>query len=201
VKLIVGLGNPGPTYRGTRHNVGFEVIDELGRRRGLVFESGPTKALIARDRSMQDVMLAKPLTFMNRSGQTVADLQRYYRFDLGEVLIVVEDAALPLGRLRARANGSGGGHRGLRSVVDALGTEEFARLRVGVGRGDPQRDLVDHVLSRFEPTERGDIEAAIERAADAVVMFTAEGIEPVMNTFNRKDSPADEGDDQGSEKM
>ena len=201
MKLIVGLGNPGPTYWGTRHNVGFEVIDELGRRRGLVFESGPTKVLIARERSMQDFMLAKPLTFMNRSGQTVADLQRYYRFELGEVLIVVEDAALPLGRLRARASGSGGGHRGLKSVVDALGTEEFARLRVGVGRGDPQRDLVDHVLSRFEPTERGDIEAAIERAADAVVMFTAEGIEPVMNTFNRKDSPADEGDDQGPEKM
>ena len=202
MRLIVGLGNPGPKYRGTRHNVGFEVIDELARRRGLVFESAPTEALIARDRSTQGVMLAKPLTFMNRSGEAVADLERYYRFDLGEVLIVVEDVHLPLGRLRARAGGSDGGHQGLRSVVDALGTEEFARLRVGVGRGDPRRDLADHVLSRFEPAERGDIEAAIGRAADAVDMFTTEGIEPVMNTFNRReDNPDDEGDDERPEKM
>ena len=202
MRLIVGLGNPGPKYRGTRHNVGFEVIDELARRRGLVFESAPTEALIARDRSTQGVMLAKPLTFMNRSGEAVADLERYYRFDLGGVLIVVEDVHLPLGRLRARAGGSDGGHQGLRSVVDALGTEEFARLRVGVGRGDPRRDLADHVLSRFEPAERGDIEAAIGRAADAVDMFTTEGIEPVMNTFNRReDNPDDEGDDERPEKM
>ena len=202
MKLIVGLGNPGPKYRGTRHNVGFDVIDKLARRRGLVFESAPTEALIARDRSTQGVMLAKPLTFMNRSGEAVADLERYYRFDLGDVLIVVEDVHLPLGRLRARAGGSDGGHQGLRSVVDALGTEEFARLRVGVGRGDPRRDLADHVLSRFELAEHGDIEAAIGRAADAVDMFTTEGIEPVMNTFNRReDSPADEGDDERPEKM
>ena len=202
MKLIVGLGNPGSKYRGTRHNVGFDVIDELARRRGLVFESAPTEALIARDRSTQGVMLAKPLTFMNRSGEAVADLERYYRFDLGEVLIVVEDVHLPLGRLRARAGGSDGGHQGLRSVVDALGTEEFARLRVGVGRGDPRRDLADHVLSRFEPAEHGDIEVMIGRAADAVDMFTIEGIEPVMNTFNRReDSPANEGDDERPEEM
>ena len=200
MKLIVGLGNPGPKYRGTRHNVGFEVIDELARRRGLVFESAPAAALMARDRSTRGVTLAKPLTFMNRSGQGVTELLRYYRFDVADLLIVVEDANLPLGRLRARARGADGGHQGLRSVSDALGSQEFSRLRVGVGRGDPRRDLADHVLSRFEPEERGDIEIAIGRAADAADMFTTAGIEQVMNTFNRReDRPTGEEEDEADE--
>ena len=200
MKLIVGLGNPGPKYRGTRHNVGFEVIDELARRRGLVFESAPAAALMARDRSTRGVTLAKPLTFMNRSGQGVTELLHYYRFDVADLLIVVEDANLPLGRLRARARGADGGHQGLRSVSDALGSQEFSRLRVGIGRGDPRRDLADHVLSRFEPEERGDIEIAIGRAADAADMFTTAGIEQVMNTFNRReDRPTGEGEDEADE--
>ena len=200
MKLIVGLGNPGPKYRGTRHNVGFEVIDELARRRGLVFESAPAAALMARDRSTPGVTLAKPLTFMNRSGQGVTELLRYYRFDVADLLIVVEDANLPLGRLRARARGADGGHQGLRSVSDALGSQEFSRLRVGIGRGDPRRDLADHVLSRFEPEEREDIETAIGRAADAADMFTTAGIEQVMNTFNRReDRPTGEEEDEADE--
>ena len=200
MKLIVGLGNPGPKYRGTRHNVGFEVIDELARRRGLVFESAPAAALMARDRSTPGVTLAKPLTFMNCSGQGVTELLRYYRFDVADLLIVVEDANLPLGRLRARARGADGGHQGLRSVSDALGSQEFSRLRVGIGRGDPRRDLADHVLSRFEPEEREDIETAIGRAADAADMFTTAGIEQVMNTFNRReDRPTGEEEDEADE--
>ena len=196
MKLIVGLGNPGSKYLGTRHNVGFEVVDELVRRDGLVFETGPVEVLIARDRSARGVMLAKPLTFMNHSGQTVVDLQRYYRVGCGELLIVVEDVALPLGCLRARARGSGGGHKGLGSVVDALGTEDFARLRIGVGRGDPRRDLAAHVLSRFETAEHADIEIAIGRAADAVSMFVDKGIDPVMNAFNGKDGGSDNEEDR-----
>ena len=200
MKLIVGLGNPGPKYRGTRHNVGFEVIDELARRRGLVFELAPAAALMARDRSTPGVTLAKPLTFMNCSGQGVTELLRYYRFDVADLLIVVEDANLPLGRLRARARGADGGHQGLRSVSDALGSQEFSRLRVGIGRGDPRRDLADHVLSRFEPEEREDIETAIGRAADAADMFTTAGIEQVMNTFNRReDRPTGEEEDEADE--
>lgn len=195
MKLIVGLGNPGSSYRGTRHNVGFEVVDELARRHALEFESAPTEALMARLRRPEGaVLLAKPLTFMNRSGGAVADLQRYYRMAVADLLVVLEEANLPLGRLRARARGSAGGHNGLESVIEALGTEEFARLRVGVGRGDPRRDLTDHVLSRFDPDERHAIAEAIGRAADAAELFVSEGIDRVMNTYNRQDEPADDDD-------
>jgi PTH1 family peptidyl-tRNA hydrolase len=130
------------------------------------------------------VLLAKALTYMNRSGDAVAALTRYYGIELGDLLVVVDDAALPLGRLRARARGSAGGHNGLKSVVERLGTTEFARLRLGVGRGDPQRDLADHVLSTFEPGEKPVLEECITRAADAAEMFTVEGIEKVMNAYN-----------------
>ena len=123
MKLIVGLGNPGARYAGTRHNVGFDVVDEVARRRALAFESSPAEALMARERGPgARLMLAKPLTFMNLSGRAVGDLVRYYRFDLDDVLIVADDVNLPLGRLRARRGGSDGGHNGLRSVIDVLGT-------------------------------------------------------------------------------
>ncbi|RPJ53410.1 MAG: aminoacyl-tRNA hydrolase, partial [Acidobacteria bacterium] len=155
MKLIVGLGNPGRRYGGTRHNVGFLVVDELARRRGAGFEAARADALMARIRDLgEGVVLAKPLTFMNVSGVAVGDLARYYRIAIPDLLVVTDDVNLPLGRLRARARGSDGGHNGLRSVVEQLGTDQFARLRVGVGRGDLRRDLADHVLARFEPEER-----------------------------------------------
>ena len=131
--------------------------------------------------------MGKPLTFMNLSGGAIAELARYFRIDVRHLLVVADDVNLPLGRLRARARGSAGGHNGLESVIQALGTEEFARLRIGVGRGDARRDLADHVLSRFEPEERPVIEAAIERAADAVDDFITGGIASTMNKFNRED--------------
>jgi len=186
MKLVVGLGNPGRTYDGTRHNVGFDVLDLLAGRHRLEWESAPADALIAKWRA-ESVLLAKPLTFMNLSGYAVGDLLRFYKIDLPDLFVVVDDANLELGRLRARPSGSAGGHNGLKSIIGALGTEEFARLRVGVGRGDARRDLADHVLAKFDPDERTDVAEAVGRAADAAELFVAEGIEPVMNRFNRKE--------------
>jgi PTH1 family peptidyl-tRNA hydrolase len=192
LKAIVGLGNPGPQYRGTRHNVGFAVADEIARRAGLGFESAPADALIAKWRRPDDrgqpetVLLVKPSTFMNHSGQAVGDLARYYRIDPSELLVIVDDVHLPLGRLRARARGSAGGHNGLKSVIAHLG-EQFARLRLGVGRGDDRRDLADHVLARFEKDEAAEAERMIGRAADAAERFITSGIETVMNEYNGGD--------------
>jgi PTH1 family peptidyl-tRNA hydrolase len=185
VKLIVGLGNPGPAYRDTRHNVGIRVLDEVARRAGIDFESAPADALMARWRRPDGpVLLAKPLTMMNLSGEAAGALLRYFRITIEDVLVVTDDVALPVGRLRARARGSSGGHNGLKSIARHLGTDAYARLRVGVGRGDARRDLADHVLATFDPAERPAIEDAIARAADAVELFAADGIGPVMNRFN-----------------
>jgi PTH1 family peptidyl-tRNA hydrolase len=185
MKLLVGLGNPGRKYDGTRHNVGFDVLDLLVGRHRLEWESAPADALIAKWRPAS-VLLAKPLTFMNLSGHAIGELLRFYKIDLPDLFVVVDDANLELGRLRARPSGSAGGHNGLKSIIEALGTEEFARLRVGVGRGDA-RDLADHVLARFDPDERIAVAEATGRAADAAELFVTEGIGPVMNRFNRKE--------------
>ena len=192
MKLVAGLGNPGATYRGTRHNVGFEVADRLARRHGVAFDSSPADALVARVRGVAPVLIVKPLSLMNRSGQPIGELARYFRVPIGDVLVVVDDVNLPLGQLRARLRGSEGGHNGLRSIIEALGTQEFARLRVGVGRGDPRRDLADHVLARFDADEQAPMAEAVERATDAAELFLAEGIESVMNRYNRKADLAEE---------
>jgi peptidyl-tRNA hydrolase, PTH1 family len=163
------------------------VVDEVARRSGAAFESSVADALVARVRGTApelSMLLVKPLTMMNLSGEAVATLARYYRVDVADVLIVADDTNLPLARLRARARGSSGGHNGFKSIAQHLGTEEFARLRVGVGRGDGRRDLADHVLARFEAEEQPIIETAIVRAADAVETFVSEGLEAVMNRFN-----------------
>jgi PTH1 family peptidyl-tRNA hydrolase len=193
MKLIAGLGNPGAKYKGTRHNLGFEVLDELARRHGLTFEGAPADASMARWRESSDrhpVLLVKPLTFMNLSGQAVGELARYFRIDPAAILVIVDEVALELGRLRARRRGSPGGHNGLKSVSDHLGTDEYPRLRIGVGRGDQRRDLADHVLARFEPGERPIVEETIARAADAAELFVASGIDAVMSEFNRKEDRA-----------
>jgi len=178
VKAIVGLGNPGPRYAGTRHNVGFDVVDELARRTSVRFDSSPANAVVARIRSGSgpiiarddDVVLVKPLTFMNLSGQAVGELVRYFKMDAADVLIVFDEVQLPLGKLRARPNGSAGGHNGLKSVIEHLGNE-VARLRLGVGRGDAERDLANHVLATFEKSEAADVARMIARAADASEVF------------------------------
>ena len=183
MKVVVGLGNPGPQYRDTRHNVGFWVVDELARRWNL------SDAWRERDDAMfvkqpGGAILVKPLTFMNLSGFAVSRLRQFFHVEPRDILAVVDEVALPVGRLRARPTGSAGGHNGLKSLIEQLGTNEFPRLRVGVGRGDARRNLADHVLSKFDPDEREIILAATLRAADASEMFIADGIERVMNTFN-----------------
>jgi peptidyl-tRNA hydrolase, PTH1 family len=191
LKLIAGLGNPGAKYRDTRHNVGFEVADLLVRRHGAEFEGAPGEAVMARVRTLGDgALIVKPLTFMNLSGHALAELIRYYRIEVPDVLIVVDDVNLPLGRLRIRARGSHGGHNGLKSIASQLGTDDYARLRIGVGRGDERRDLANHVLARFDADEREIIRAAIERATDAAAMFVTGDIGKVMNTYNRADDIA-----------
>ena len=201
MKLIVGLGNPGSEYRGTRHNVGFEVVDAVAGRWGVEFRSAPADALLARSPGVpgprEAAILVKPLTFMNRSGMAVGVLLRYYRVALSDLLVVTEDVNLPLGRLRARRQGSPGGHNGLRSVIELLGTVEFSRLRVGVGRGDRQYQLAGRVLSRFDSGERPVMDDTVRRAAEAVDLFVDSGIDPVMNRFNQRDAvevDADETD-------
>lgn len=183
MKLVVGLGNPGPQYRDTRHNVGFWVVDEVAARWHL------RDAWRERDEALYvkqagGSVLAKPLTYMNLSGFAVSRLGQFFRIEPADILVIVDEVALPLGRLRARPRGTAGGHNGLRSVIEQLGTSEFARLRIGVGRGDGRRDLADFVTSKFELDERDTIHAATLRAADAAEMFISDGIERVMNTFN-----------------
>ena len=186
MKLIVGLGNPGTEYRETRHNVGFMVADALVNRWRVAdqwrekFGALQIKTMVGEE----SVILAKPLTFMNLSGQAVSGLAGFYKIEPADVFIVTDDVALPVGRLRARREGGAGGHNGLKSIIQSLGTQAFPRMRVGVGRGDHRRDLADHVLGRFEADERDTVSAAVLRAADATEVFLSDGIERVMNAFN-----------------
>jgi len=188
LKLIVGLGNPDPEYLETRHNVGFKVADEVARRHRAAFRtSSKWDAVTARTHDFDDdVMLVKPTTFMNASGWAVRDLASYYKVESSDLLIIVDDADLPLGRLRIRERGSAGGHNGLKSIIQELGTEEFPRLRLGVGR--QPGELRNHVLGRFGEEERGQIESAVKKAADAAEMFLTEGIIKTMNMFNKPEA-------------
>jgi PTH1 family peptidyl-tRNA hydrolase len=200
MKLVVGLGNPGSRYDGTRHNVGFAAVDRLAARHGALWETAPrgVEALIGRWRAA-DVVLAKPLTFMNLSGTAIVGLLQFYKIEPLDALVIVDEVQLETGRLRVRPEGSAGGHNGLKSVIASLGTMQFPRLRIGVGRGDNRRDLADHVLARFESDERETIAEAIEKAADAAEVFVAEGPAAAMNKYNRKqetgNGPQEEAED------
>jgi len=192
VKIIVGLGNPGPQYARTRHNLGFVAVDALAKRLGTAFGREKYDAHIAEVRcDGQKVLLLKPLTFMNRSGRSVAQAARNGVDDMDDLLVVVDDINLPLGRLRLRQGGSAGGHNGLKSIIAHLGTDAFPRLRMGVGGKEAGRHLTDHVLGKFRPEERPDVDSMVARSVDAMVMFIESGIEPTMNAFNR-DTPAAE---------
>jgi len=162
------------------------VVDLLAGREGLTWESAPADAMMAKWRSA-GTLLVKPLTFMNLSGHAVGELLRYFKIEAADLLVVVDEVQLDLGRLRARPNGSAGGHNGLRSLIQQLGTDQFARLRIGVGRGDARRDLADHVLAGFDKDERAIVADTLSRAADAVEAFVAYGIATMMNRYNRKD--------------
>jgi PTH1 family peptidyl-tRNA hydrolase len=184
MKMVVGLGNPGRQYAETRHNVGFMTIDELARRHGAAEASQRMGAWSARARiAGQDVLLVKPQTFMNLSGEAVGRLWRWYKLGLEDVLIVSDDIDLPFERLRLRARGSAGGHNGLRSIFRHLGSQEIARLKIGVGR--PASDEArDYVLSPFSREEREALPLLLSRAADAVELALREGAVAAMNVVN-----------------
>lgn len=196
MKLVVGLGNPGREYARTRHNVGFEAVDLLARRHGLEWAAAPrgAEALVANWRA-GGAMFAKPLTFMNLSGAAVVALLQFYKIELADLLVVVDEVQLETGRIRVRPSGSAGGHNGLKSIIGSLGTDAFPRLRIGVGRGDTRRNLADHVLAKFDSAERAVIDDAIARAADASERFIADGVVAAMNGFNRRDDKTNEGED------
>jgi PTH1 family peptidyl-tRNA hydrolase len=183
VKLIVGLGNPGTKYAGTRHNVGFRVIDELARRCQVELSQEKFHAWFARASvAEQEVILLKPTTFVNGSGRAVLAAGRFYRVDLSDLLVISDDLALPLGKLRLRGQGGAGGHNGLQDIIDRLGNEAFARLRIGID--PPIGDPVRWVLSRFSEAEESLAAAACRRAADAVACWIERGTEFAMNRYN-----------------
>lgn len=187
MKLIVGLGNPGPQYRHTRHNVGFQTVDRLAERWGVAFDQEKYGGLLARaQHGHQAVLLLKPLTYMNRSGAAVAAAARNRAPDLADLLVVVDDVNIPLGRLRMRERGSAGGHNGLKSIIEHLGTQDFSRLRIGVGENKAGQDLTDHVLGTFSPLERPVLERMLERAANGVVAFVEGGVRQAMDEVNKK---------------
>lgn len=189
VRLVVGLGNPGSEYVGTRHNVGFAVLDCLAKRWGCVFR--PRLRFAAEVAEHGVVWLAKPQTYMNLSGRSVAALLAWRKLSPPELLVVVDDADLPLGRIKVLASGGSGGHNGLRSIMESLGgTENFPRVRLGIGRQAPPGggDLSEYVLGRFAEAERPVADAMIERAATAVETVLEQGLVRAMNEFNRKAS-------------
>lgn len=189
-RLIVGLGNPGTKYAETRHNVGFDVIDLLSQRWQIAIASNRRFQGIYGEGTIkgQKVGLLKPETYMNRSGQSVRAVMDWYKYSPDSVLIVYDDMDLPVGRLRLRLSGSAGGHNGMKSIVSHLGTQAFPRLRLGIGStekvGDRDSAVVAHVLGRFSPAEKSQIQEVLEIAADAVQVAIAEGIEKSMSVFN-----------------
>ena len=192
-KLVVGLGNPGKEYEGTRHNIGFAALDRLAEKLDCSFRSKSRfSALVAEAAAGEagKVVLAKPQTFMNRSGTAVNALLTWLKIEPAQLLVVVDDADLPLGQIRLRLAGGSGGHNGLRSIIETLGgDEEFARLRVGIGRSAPLgADISGHVLGRFATAERESAGQAVAVAVEAMDCCLREGLTEAMNQFNRKKS-------------
>jgi len=184
--LIVGLGNPGAEYAKTRHNAGFWLVESLAQRwrAGWALEKKFNARLAKAESGERSVLLCEPQTFMNSSGEAVAAVAKYFRVTPAEMLVAVDDADLPLGQLRLRPGGSSGGHHGLESIEQHLGTREFARLRIGIGRLDGAREITNFVLGRFSPAEAKRAEAVLTVAADQAECWCTAGIQKAMNQFN-----------------
>jgi peptidyl-tRNA hydrolase, PTH1 family len=180
LRLIVGLGNPGREYRDTRHNVGFMIVDRLAARERAAFRT--EKSWHAEVARTGDLLLCKPLTYMNLSGQAVRPLSQFYKLDAAQVLVVLDDLALPLGKLRLRADGSAGGHNGLKSLLEHFGTQAVPRLRVGIGAA--QGEATGHVLGRFTLEEKAALEQSLDLAVSAVDCVRERGLEAAMTAFN-----------------
>lgn len=187
--LVVGLGNPGSDYVGTRHNVGFEVIDVLARRHTIAVQKRNFQAVYGDGRiGAERIMLVRPMTFMNLSGEAVAALARFYKVPATNIIVILDEVALPVGQLRLRYQGSAGGHNGLSNILQLMQTTAVPRIRIGVGAPRPGR-MVGHVLSRFPAAELPLMQEAYERAADAVEVTLSEGFEMAMNRFNVRTEP------------
>lgn len=184
--LVVGLGNPGPKYEWTRHNMGFLVIDELAEREKIPVQKLKYRALTnTAVIGGQSVLLMKPTTYMNLSGESVGEAARFYKIPPERVLVISDDVALPQGKLRIRRSGSAGGHNGLKNIISHLGSDQFPRIKVGVGgKPHPDHDMADWVLGKFTGQDRKVMEEAIARAADAVTLFLEQGPDQAMAKFN-----------------
>ncbi len=186
IRLIVGLGNPGREYENTRHNAGFMILDRLARR--LSVEFGNERKFEARFARSGSLFLLKPQTFMNLSGRSVAAVCQFYKIAPGEVLVAYDDVALPEGKLRIRLSGSAGGHNGMRSIIACLGTDQFPRVRFGVGASDG-KSLVGHVLGAFDPASLEGLDKSLENAVEAVSIAALRGLTVAMNHFNKEEKP------------
>lgn len=190
-RLIVGLGNPGAEYRGTRHNVGFDVIDRIAKDHKIDLKTNQHNASFGVGQiAGVDVALVKPLTFMNLSGRSVAALSRHFNIKPTEILVIADDLDLPTGQVRMRAKGSAGGHNGHKSLIELLHTNEYPRLKIGIGKGGDQ--TIDHVLSKFHPDERSLIEEAIKLAADSAELWLSHGLDGAIAHANRAGKRLDE---------
>ena len=186
IRLIAGLGNPGPEYAGTRHNIGFMVIDHLAEQLGATWEKSTKWDTLTSKHG--HTLLAKPMSFMNRSGYPLVAIAQFYKIAPSEILVVLDDLALPLGRIRIRPGGGTGGHNGLESIIIQFGTEEIPRLRIGIGAA-PRDGGIDYVLGRFFEEERPLLKSAIERGAQAIECAVDNGVVSAMNTFNQIQEP------------
>jgi peptidyl-tRNA hydrolase, PTH1 family len=183
--LIAGLGNPGAQYRQTRHNVGFMVVDRLAARLGVTFSRLESKALVTKaDYQGQRLVLVKPRTFMNLSGQPISSLTRYYKVPHENLLVTYDEVDLPLGTLRLRPGGGSAGHKGMASIIERLGEQEFPRLRLGVSRPPGRMNAADYVLQDFSASEKELLNLALDAAVEAILVFATEGLEAAMNKFN-----------------
>ncbi len=185
MKLVVGLGNPGRKYEATRHNVGYAVLAELARRHAV---SAPRKNFhgetVEASLDGERALLLSPTTYMNRSGTSVQAAAQFYKVDLGELLVICDDLNLPLGKIRVRAKGSAGGQKGLEDILQRLGSDNFPRLRIGIGAPPEGWDATGFVLGKFAAEEKDEIARAVSRAADAVLVWAREGVESCMNQYN-----------------
>ncbi|HLA98680.1 MAG TPA: aminoacyl-tRNA hydrolase [Anaerolineales bacterium] len=189
--LIIGLGNPGREYRGNRHNIGFMVLDHLAAKIGITFSRLESKALVAKgEQNGRRLILAKPQTYMNLSGQAVGALLRFYKIPLEDLLVIYDDVDLPYEALRMRPGGGSAGQKGIQSIIENLGTDEFPRLRIGVGRPPAQMQAADYVLQDFSKTQLETLPFVLERAVEAVQTYLSSGIESAMNKYNPPQEPA-----------
>ncbi len=187
--LLVGLGNPGREYANNRHNVGFMVADAIAEKLGVEFSRVQSNALVVKgEHDGHKVILAKPRTYMNLSGNSVASLVRFYKVDLDHLLVIYDEVDLPFHTLRLRPDGSSAGHNGIASIIERVGTDSFPRLRVGIGRPPGRKGTPSYVLEDFSKDERGELPELLDRAASAALKFITDGVDSAMNEYNRIES-------------